>query len=404
MKILAFANSHSVAHVTRVLEVFKVFRQHGHECIFAGDSNYTGIMKEAGFEVRFSPFVSIEKIERAVRESEVRDLYPEDEVREHIQHQRGLIAELKPDSVLVDNVVSAILSAQIEKVPCVSLVNLHFTNYRKYPFIKLARQTPARVKRFVSIFDGPLKLIENRFMEHLVYSSLSKLRKEFKLSRRFGYSHEAADLVLIPDHPQINIPGKPIPSNYHFVGPLTWHAPFPLPADFNPPKDKKLIYYSIGSGGVVGELRELAQSLAGKCHFVVTLGNSPVSDEWPENVTILNYVDADQLLQFCDLIVCHGGNGTLYQALRHGVPTLVVANSIEQFYGGDLFERLGLGRALLRGDIEARGSEFIASEICTILDNPKYLLEAKAKAKLADDSESAKLAYSLIVDFVNQRN
>ena len=40
MKILAIANAHALAHVTRLLEIAKVLRARGHEVAFAGHGKY----------------------------------------------------------------------------------------------------------------------------------------------------------------------------------------------------------------------------------------------------------------------------------------------------------------------------------------------------------------------------
>ena len=58
------------------------------------------------------------------------------------------------------------------------------------------------------------------------------------------------------------------------------------------------------------------------------------------------YVNTETLLPHCDLVCCHGGNGTLYQALWHGLPSVVVTTHAEQYYGGKRIQQLGLGRAL----------------------------------------------------------
>jgi UDP:flavonoid glycosyltransferase YjiC (YdhE family) len=47
-----------------------------------------------------------------------------------------------------------------------------------------------------------------------------------------------------------------------------------------------------------------------------------------------------------DLVICHGGNGTLYHALKNKVPVLCLEAHLEQTWNIHRMEELGYGQAL----------------------------------------------------------
>ncbi|MDQ3842876.1 MAG: hypothetical protein M3342_02510, partial [Bacteroidota bacterium] len=62
----------------------------------------------------------------------------------------------------------------------------------------------------------------------------------------------------------------------------------------------------------------------------------------------LPFVPADAILPLTDLVICHGGNGTLYQALAYGIPLLCKTSHVEQEWNVQALERKGLGESLDR--------------------------------------------------------
>ena len=52
------------------------------------------------------------------------------------------------------------------------------------------------------------------------------------------------------------------------------------------------------------------------------------------------------LIEKSDLVICHGGNGTIYQALSKGVPVLGIPTFHDQDFNMQRVEDLGVGAAL----------------------------------------------------------
>jgi UDP:flavonoid glycosyltransferase YjiC (YdhE family) len=104
----------------------------------------------------------------------------------------------------------------------------------------------------------------------------------------------------------------------------------------------------LGSGGFKEFFKYL--SLFEHSGFAIAIAAGELIDEapvhLPENIFVERYINADALLPYCDEIVCHGGNGTIYQALRHGVPVLAIPSHNEQDYNARRVQQLGLGKRL----------------------------------------------------------
>ena len=93
----------------------------------------------------------------------------------------------------------------------------------------------------------------------------------------------------------------------------------------------------------------VANDLA-KCsgHRVVVAGvmEAPKSTVPNRAVFVAPFVNCDVLLPACCAIVCHGGIGTIGDAMRSGIPSIVFPQAFDHPYNAMLVERQGLGLAL----------------------------------------------------------
>ena len=66
-------------------------------------------------------------------------------------------------------------------------------------------------------------------------------------------------------------------------------------------------------------------------------------DPIPQSVHVERWVPQAQILAACDAVVCHGGSGTTYGALRAGVPLVVCPLFADNARNGEAVERSGAG-------------------------------------------------------------
>lgn len=79
--------------------------------------------------------------------------------------------------------------------------------------------------------------------------------------------------------------------------------------------------------------------------IVATLDASQLADRdgLPGNITVVDFVPMDALLPTCDAIVHHGGAGTGYTAMVHGVPQIIVGALWDAPLKGRLIAEAGAG-------------------------------------------------------------
>lgn len=371
MKILAIANAHALAHVSRLLEVAKVLRTRGHKVEFAGHGKYLQAAGWDGFANHELPYISVERVVEAVRSQKLWMLYREAELETFIDAELALYQRFRPDLVLLDNRPSARTSADIAGIPTAAVLNVHMSNYRRIPFFSY-RQLTGNIPGTAQL-DRLENAIERQVYDRLVMGGLNAIRKKRGLARRYAYEHEEGDLSLLADIPEFN-PVNSLPAHAHFIGPLTWHNTLPPPACLDQlDPDKPIAYFTLGSEGLdelVGHLGLLAQQ---GIQIVVATGAARLGGiSVPEGVFLEDYINTDALLPNCDVVCCHGGNGTLYQALRFGLPCVVVATHAEQHYGGKRIQELGLGFSLTLKQLRRTGMATLIQAVQQVLARPAY--------------------------------
>jgi UDP:flavonoid glycosyltransferase YjiC (YdhE family) len=82
---------------------------------------------------------------------------------------------------------------------------------------------------------------------------------------------------------------------------------------------------------------------AGVRAMLVTNHPGQLPPELPSGIRAFSYLPFSSVLPRCSAIVYHGGIGTLAQAIKAGVPQLVVSNAHDQPDNAQRIERLGLG-------------------------------------------------------------
>ncbi len=401
MKVVALANAHALAHVSRLLEIAKVLRSHGHEITFAGRGKYLQVASQDGFNTRELPYISAEQIVRAVRTQKLWELYRRAELEVFIEAELELYRELQPDLVLIDNRPTARTSAEIAGLKTAAVLNVHMSNHKQIPFFSLSHRFNSSAIPGLGLLDRLGNAGECAVYDRVVMGDLNKIRHDHGLKRLYAYEHEEGDIALFADVPEFN-PVRKLPENAHYVGPLTWHNSLSAPACLEQlDASKPTLYFSLGSEGL-GELIEHLGILTNSgVQIVVATGTDDIQHEntVPQGVFLEQYVNTELLLPHCDLVCCHGGNGTIYQALSFGLPLVVVATHQEQNYGGKRIQRLGLGKALTLKRLKKAGMEHLVRMVATVLDDTGYRTRAEKFARYLVAGDSAKLGARLIEQF-----
>jgi len=159
-------------------------------------------------------------------------------------------------------------------------------------------------------------------------------------------------------------------------------VPFTQPTELPAWDRQPLIYLTLGTAfGTAGMLTTAIEGLSTlDAHVVVAAGRVPLDQfgDVPNNVTVQAWVPQAELLPHVDVVVHHGGSGTMLGALSVGVPQLVLPQGADQFANADALSSAGAALCLLPDEL---GADAIAELTGQLLRQPSYLDAARAVAE-----------------------
>ena len=122
-----------------------------------------------------------------------------------------------------------------------------------------------------------------------------------------------------------------------------------LPAWIACRASRPLVYLTLGTIVATDEvLRPAIEGLAMLDADILLALGSAAGDigEVPANVHVEPFVDQAKVVAHADLVVHHGGSGTLLGALAHGTPQLLLPKGADQFLNADAMRTAGLATVL----------------------------------------------------------
>ena len=170
----------------------------------------------------------------------------------------------------------------------------------------------------------------------IVAESLNRVRAEHGLPPDDELGMLSRYLVLSPSPRSYREPAFPAPATLHSFN--TWSVSAAPAPDWLPlmPYDETL-YFTLGtvfnleSGDLF--MRVLAGLRDMPLNIVVTVGKHIDPQEFgaqPAHIHIEEYIPQERLLPHCDIVVSHGGSGSVMGALTHGVPMVLIPMGADQ--------------------------------------------------------------------------
>jgi len=185
------------------------------------------------------------------------------------------------------------------------------------------------------------------------------------------------------DYPQF----MPLPESKGriHVGPLSW-GQWPdicPPPDPFPKNDRPLALVSLGTRQACREVVVKAVRCLLACGYNVMVacgGNENLMGILPQEprVKCWWFAPLGEMLCHADLMVCHGGQMTIFEALQHRVPVLVIPSQPEQAHNGVCVERIGCGLRLappiaFKGDTQSYAAAFTGQTDAGIIEKIKKI-------------------------------
>lgn len=167
--------------------------------------------------------------------------------------------------------------------------------------------------------------------------------------------------------------------------------------------DRPLVYATLGT--VYNRLATIFEAILtglrdANVNVLATIGPGQDPAQFgpqPDHIRLERYLPQAALLSACDLVLSHGGFGTVSAALAHGLPQVLLPISADQPQNSRRSVELGVG--LMLGPDE-RTPEAIRAAVQAVLDEPRYRAQAagvqEALARLPDISTSVTLIEQLV--------
>ena len=332
-KLLFFAESVSIAHIGRPLKLADWAAENGYQVHIATGSKGVQLLNSSGSKHPQSEIFSITGETFYKRVSQGKFFYTSAELEKYVAAEIKVIEEVQPDYIISDFRLTTAISARVMKIPLINLTNAYWSPHYECKF-------PAPQ---IGIFNWmPEKLKQHFFnlLRPIAFKTFGKplndLRKKYNLTSvdDFRTHYTAGDYTLYMDHPKfINLEQPPF--RHAFLGPVVW-APKLAEKTIGLPQNS--IYITMGSSGNNQVLMEIAKACLrlGRHMIISGLSNSEAENlislvpELKEKAIIKPLVDADEILANCDLTICHGGSGTVYQSLMADTPVLCFPHNPDQ--------------------------------------------------------------------------
>jgi UDP:flavonoid glycosyltransferase YjiC (YdhE family) len=369
------------AHYLRCLEICK--RIHDpYEILFADSSRYRSHIEQAGYNVFKVENFDPEEVTYGANNFNF--AWMNDKNLYHIlDSQIKAIEEHRPDVLLGDTSFTLKIAAELTNTKYVSLLNGYMTKYysytrevsRKHSGYKYSSMLPPNV------FDQISKAIEQiTFIQ--IHEPYRRIRENLGLKNtKYILDELEGDLNLVCDLPEI-FPLRNQPSNYKYVGPIFYSnrgGEDETRSFLDKPHPNILV--SMGSTGNWNNIQVLTDKVFNDTNFLVSGSNSEKLEG--KNIFKKKFLNHCAVLPQIDLVLCHGGNGTIYQALSNGVPVICIPSNFEQEWNSRRIEKTGYG-AIIEDHISPQNLKKI---ITTWIEKKRLNIFSEVKEKILSYSK-----------------
>jgi UDP:flavonoid glycosyltransferase YjiC (YdhE family) len=333
-----------LSHYLRCIVLANQFRSY-FDVLIARSDRYQDFIEKEGFNTFDCRDIEADKVMECVRKFDF-SWINKGSLERVYQDQVEVLKQYKPVAVLGDTSPTLKMAAEKTGVTYLSLQNGYMTKYYQYTR-KISRTHPGSkyLKTLPSGIVGRLTQFGEALSFYKIHQPFKKIRQQEGLSEKKNYQDELeGDINLVCDLPEL-FPLKRLPANYKLIQPLFYEGGnISSKTEINHERGKKTIFVSMGSTGDWSQLSFLNHEYFRKFNLV-TAGDKESVLNGP-HVIKLDFANAKDVFPFTDLVICHGGNGTIYQALSYGIPLLCKTAHFEQEWNVDALERIHAGQSL----------------------------------------------------------
>jgi UDP:flavonoid glycosyltransferase YjiC (YdhE family) len=179
-----------------------------------------------------------------------------------------------------------------------------------------------------------------------------------------------------------------------------------LPGWFAELGRRPLVYATLGT--VFNRLTDiLAAILEGlryeQVNLILTVGRNRDPQEFaeqPPHIRIERYIPQSLLLPYCDLVISHGGSGTIMDALEHGLPMVIIPIDADQPENARRCADVDVASVI---EPDRRTPEAIRGAAREVLGNPRYKQAAQRLRGEIDELPGLQYPVALLERLATER-
>lgn len=339
MKFLLIPENNSLSHILKCTSIMDILKSNGHEVHIAISEKHSNFLINLG--INHHILSDIQETDHGGFPS-FKWFSNIETITQCIQEEVALIDKVKPDRLLGIFRFTLYASSQIVKIPYDSLIcgcMIPDSN----EVLGFSENEAGR--------DLQKKYLDNFF--RFAGKKLSLALTKFDLDKiddiRFALKGERTFLWDFPEFMPIQKQ-----SNLTHIGPISFHHWPYDPVNLNNILDSKypLAVVSFGTcvtdKATVFRIVNLLLDLGYKV-IVAAGGQKAMLDfgQLDSRVIVLNFAPLNKIFPYTSLLVTHGGQMTVFEALQNKIPILVMPLQPEQAHNGVCLERIGCGKRLI---------------------------------------------------------
>lgn len=207
-------------------------------------------------------------------------------------------------------------------------------------------------------------------------------------------------LKVIPSIPELDgtDPDRP---DVRYAGHMLGRIKSVDPGGFTPQPGQRYVFTYVGTGSVSLSTLErvLPQVFPAGGALTCIVASHGVRQRYRRaGVEFWPYVDAETLLPHCGWTICHGGQNTIVQSLRHGVPLLIFPGAVfERRFNAQHVQDCGAG---LMGEREDLTAAWLTAALAR---RDAFTAQAAALGVRIDSYGGAAAAVEMIADWATER-
>lgn len=369
IKILISTEGNWLSHVSRSLVIAERLRQSGHEIEFALSGRFVPEVRREGFNIW--PVYTKDPETGLSGARKKGSSYTFEIVDRYVDSEVHCISKCCPDLVIGDLRPTLSISCEYLEKPFIAILNGYWTSYY---MAKHSIPDSFMVSSFLSRSFSPIIFPLFKFaILRLGVIPFNKKRCQMGLGKRKDLFDVMSSnfLNLIVDLPLFT-PQNKLPEHYKFIGPVIWEPVMKNPTWLSKvKKDRPVIYFTIGTTGFK-KILELAIRLYSKKDYqvIITTGDSKMRlKNDSEHIYIEEFAPGLKIMEISDVVVCHGGNGTIYQAFSTETPIIGIPTMHDQWFNMERVQELGAGLLISHQQLKI---DDIENAVDQILMNPKF--------------------------------